>query len=145
MPLPFEPENEELFKERFEDALNPVCVIEDITKVGEIRPGQLRKHVFDYNDGTRLIVSRDKVADIGTFLHVSVSFCKVPPLVGKELLQSVVEKVNSLRGVIPGIVKAFESKDGVVHLLFSPPPPDLGNTTVNPKTSIKPSSNPSWN
>ena len=64
MPLPFEPEIEEMMKARFNDALSPVYILKGVEQGGE-RPGQSRKHVFDYFDGTRLIISRDKVSTMG--------------------------------------------------------------------------------
>ena len=137
MALPFEPELEELMKNRFSDAINPVYLIKAIEQ-GGARPGQFRKHVFDYYDGTRLIVSRDTLEGAGTFLHVSVSFYQVTPPVGPDLLRMVIDKVKELGGLYPGMVQAFSTNGGILHFLF----PDIPSGKM--KGAIVPP-NPSWN
>ena len=69
---------------------------------------------------------------------MSVSFnCDVPP-VGEELLRCVMSKVNDLRSITgSGSVKAFASKNGVIHFLFPEPEDKIKGITMSP--------NPSWN
>lgn len=136
MGLPFEPELEEALRGRFTKALSPVYLVEDIQKGGR-RPGQSRNHVFDYFDGTRLIISRERSRELGACLHVSVSFQPGMSITGEELLRTVVEKVNGLRGDVPGLIRAFVSREGIVHFIF-PEPSMVTKGIVMPP-------NPSWN
>jgi len=71
--LPFEAEPDDTIRARLHKALNPVYIQELIEKGGP-RPGQFRKHVFDFTDGVRMIVSieRPNVA-ADKVLHVSFS------------------------------------------------------------------------
>jgi hypothetical protein len=71
--LPFEPETDKEIRERFPKALYPDvqtgAVVAGLVK----RPGQLRKHVFDWRDGMRMIASVD--ADgVLRVVHISVSW-----------------------------------------------------------------------
>jgi hypothetical protein len=135
MALDFEPEIEETLKARFAEALEPVYDAAKVMSGGQ-RPGQLRKHVFDSFDGSRLIVSRDRMPDGEMVLHVSVSFRDEAPK-GPEMLVMVIEKVNALRGYVPGPIRAFASNEGVVHMIFPEVPEKL-------KGAVFPA-NPKWN
>lgn len=70
--LPFEPELEESLKARYSDAVREPVDIERLGKNPEDRPGLKRKHVFDFFDGLRLIISKDSSGSV-TALHVSAS------------------------------------------------------------------------
>ncbi len=61
--LPFEPETLKEIKERFADALRPDVEVGAVLAGLVKRPGQLRKHVFDFKDGMRMIVSIDRDGD----------------------------------------------------------------------------------
>lgn len=71
MPLEFKPESVEQARDRFTKAVEKVWTV---TAAMLSRPGIERENVFDFFDGLRLIVSREKVAH-GTdvMLHVSAS------------------------------------------------------------------------
>lgn len=71
MGLPFEPETIEQAKARLGAALDPVYHQQDVL---DGRPAQDRKHVFDFEDGMRLIVSRDELNGVEASTHVSASF-----------------------------------------------------------------------
>lgn len=64
-PLQFEPEPLDKLKARFTEALTP-----DYDQTAGTFPGLLRKHVFDFENGVRMIVSHD-VADGHRALHFS--------------------------------------------------------------------------
>jgi len=122
MGLPFHPEPFDMLKMRFIGAMEPVYEVDRIL-AGEARPGTQRKHVFDFDDGMRMVVSRERAGD-EVVLHVSVSFTG-DAVVGRELICSVIDKVNTLRGMtVPGLVKAFQTSQGVVHFMF----PESRNT-----------------
>jgi len=128
MPLPIEPEPLEDIKARFHLALEGVV---DGAKVasGEVeRPAIDRKHVFDFENGMRLIVSVDKNFGM-TFLHVSVSvneaYCgKVSD--GADIMASIMadarERVADLLDrPEPELKTAFVSERGVLHLGYGWP------------------------
>ena len=72
MALTWQPEKSEQLKERFNKVISRVFDIEKMMNGEGQRPGELRDHVFDFEDGIRLIASMDKV-DGHIFLHVSGS------------------------------------------------------------------------
>jgi len=66
--IPYESESTESLKARVAEALKEPYI------VGERpRPGEQRKHVFDFEDGLRLIVSREQ-AGLTVVMHISASF-----------------------------------------------------------------------
>jgi hypothetical protein len=72
--IPHVPESIEAARERFPSALAEVVDIESVMLGNEVIPGKLRKHIFDFADGLRLIVSREAIPRWGVYLHVSASF-----------------------------------------------------------------------
>lgn len=69
--LPIVPEPDDQLRARYSAALERV-----FEPCPSPRPAELREHVFDFADGIRLVVSRDRVADprfIGIYLHISAS------------------------------------------------------------------------
>jgi hypothetical protein len=74
--LPHEPESVESMLARFPKALEPVYATEAIREGRMPRPGQVRAHVFDFEDGVRMIASMDLDEGINgpdPFLHLSFS------------------------------------------------------------------------
>ena len=139
MGLPFEPEIEDALRARYPDAVMDVYDVQRIMD-GLARPGTMRKHVFDYFDGMRFIVSRDKVRN-DIFFHVSVSMMMgtMPP--GKALLQMILEKVRDLRGGLPDAMIHVSSTDsGIIHVII---PETKGK--VPPQTVPVKMENPRWN
>lgn len=84
--IPFEPESIESAKKRIDAALVDVFDMAAIARMPESqRPGMDRKHVFDFEDGIRLLVSRDRMPGGEVIVHISASFDKelsgpLPPL-----------------------------------------------------------------
>ena len=70
--LPFKPETIEALKVRYPAALERVFDVRELTGPVDDRPGLKREHVFDFEDGLRLIVSRE-MHDRGLCLHLSAS------------------------------------------------------------------------
>lgn len=58
---------------RFKDALTPVYTADDIEQKKVTRPGQQRKHVFDFEDGIRCIASHEIHDGQTVVLHMSFS------------------------------------------------------------------------
>lgn len=71
--LPRKPETLERAKARFPDALETIWDVEAIRFSGAKRPGEDRRCVFDFHDGLRLIVSRERMDDGEIKIHMSAS------------------------------------------------------------------------
>jgi hypothetical protein len=72
--LPFEPESEFLLKQRYKDAVEPVYSLDEME--GPNRPSLRRQHVFDFQDGLRLIITRERYPEGQVVLHWSASIDK---------------------------------------------------------------------
>jgi hypothetical protein len=57
--LPYEPEPVASMQARFTLAIDPIIAVERVWAGLDPRPGEQRRHVFDFEDGLRLIVSRE--------------------------------------------------------------------------------------
>lgn len=67
--LPFTPQSEKILKNRFHLAIKNVYdVMSD-----KLRPGINPDCVFDFSDGLRMIISKDKVYD-EVYIHITASF-----------------------------------------------------------------------
>lgn len=77
--MPFEPEKLEALRARFPKALLRLWYVDHAPLPGEPAPYNTREHVFDFEDGLRLIISKDRDAggeprhDIVGHIHVSAS------------------------------------------------------------------------
>lgn len=73
--LPFEPQHMNSARNRYAAALDDLYDHKDpATFVGVSRPGTQRRHVFDFPDGLRLIVSRERTTLGEVFIHLSASW-----------------------------------------------------------------------
>lgn len=115
--LEFQPEIEETMKARYADALNPIYDIVLIQQGKQERPGLMRKHIFDFFDGVRLIVSRERESFM-TMTHYSVSV-QTPTefeCVG-QFIEYVIMHINLIKPQpLKGILDAF-SDGNVLHIL----------------------------
>lgn len=94
MPLPQKRETMESAKARVKEALAPIWdrneVVRDVQQFGDEAdvPDKHRQHVFDFQDGLRLVVSRDRMpVEIGDpptnlVIHVSASVHEESQLAG---------------------------------------------------------------
>lgn len=57
--VPFNPQPIEVLKARFPAAIAKSYSVQHVSENPEDRPGSRPEHVFDFEDGVRLIVSRD--------------------------------------------------------------------------------------
>lgn len=72
MIIPFEPEPIEKLKLRFPNALKKEWNQNTIPFLDKIRPGQDRTYIFDFQNGLRLIISKDNLKELGG-LHIHIS------------------------------------------------------------------------
>ena len=70
--IPYNPQTIEQCRERFHLAVAGIVEVEDCER-GAPTPGSKPEHVFDFNDGLRLIVSRDRYPDGKIMVHFSAS------------------------------------------------------------------------
>lgn len=117
MTHPFSPEPIEYLRARLSSALEDVYLYPNS---GPTRPGTQRRHVFDTEQGIRLIISRgtlrasadEEISSAETFLHVSASSR------GRLLIWKVLKLTKALfRRDMNGDVLG-ESPGGVLHLKF---------------------------
>ena len=77
--LPFTPELLDQLRARYPAALVRVFDSCKIVTGEEERPGQIRTHVFDYNEddlGIRFVISRENDPELGMVIHFSASMRK---------------------------------------------------------------------
>ena len=121
--LPFEPQSNDELKARFPLAVETPVEVEKIQAGIQPHPSKNRKHVFDYEDGMRLIISIDQIEDTRYF-HVSASGTEeYGKSIEKEGFEGFVEdvflRICVFRGRHPGNqLEACTSKGGVLHIMF---------------------------
>lgn len=71
MSLIFQPEPLEQLKARFSASLNPIYT-PDMIRAGRQKANEQRKHLFDFEDGTRLCVSHEQLGQ-RLYLHCTGS------------------------------------------------------------------------
>ena len=122
--IPFEPEPAEVLKKRVGAALE--TVVDSIAAAsGEcLRPGQQRKHVFDFEDGLRVIVSKEKI-DHGVVLHTSCSAFSHGSILRNvnhdNLVNVLTKRLQELVGITQSPKQTMITGGGVVHLVFDDP------------------------
>ena len=94
--LPFQKEPLEKLKARFPKAIEKVWIVNDPMID---RPGLHREHLFDFESGMRLLISKDKLVNEEPELHVSASWEHNPPKSVEEMHKFVVEGYYSLGGI----------------------------------------------
>jgi hypothetical protein len=121
--VPFEPQTLDELKARFHEAVSGVVDTDEIRRGLRPPPSREPKHVFDFDDGLRLIVSVDRVMD-EEFLHVSASSnddykktIKDEGLSG--LVEDVLLRLSAMMGRQPSEkINAFMSDGDVLHMIF---------------------------
>ena len=121
--LPFQPESTAQLRARFPEAIKEIQDVLAIIKDRSLRPGLKRKHVFDFQDGCRLIISIDREGLIKLF-HVSSSINlehgmknKLKFISQMEYTKHVINHINELEHPKKRIYieKMFTPK-GVFHI-----------------------------
>ena len=124
--LAFQAEKVEQLKGRLPEALVQAWDPDTMTDKMEDRPGLNRTNIFDFEDGIRLIISKDQI-DGKLFLHISGSIhqtcecgLEVKSVSGKWMLEQMVEHIQSLLSLKQDANgEAMASDGGIIHLLFS--------------------------
>lgn len=122
-PVQNRPESLEALKARYGRALEHIYDQAAIEHGGAIRPGEVAANVFDFEDGLRLIVSRERMPDGDLVLHLSASFPKDCRLADEfRLLAVATPKQKILRmflSSIPGRFAEMSGETRVPHYLGS--------------------------
>jgi len=122
--LPREPETLAEMKLRFPKAVESVIDIYKVRSGEQESPNNLRKHVFDFPDGMRMIVSRDVFDDGRVLYHASASGSEAyGESIRDEGVRGVAEdlllRLAALRGEHPSNeISSFVSKKGMLHIMF---------------------------
>lgn len=130
MGLPFEPKSVESMRARYPEAVKETFTMEMV--LGGNRPGKHRKHVFDFEDGLRVIVSKEPLLDGNTALHFSFSFkddsefyekLKGEQDTAKKCTEMIAEHVESMGGPAKTVkpLSIFVSEGGILHLAYEIP------------------------
>lgn len=125
--IEFEPEFEFTMKARYKDAVAEVYNHSDMFEGDKLKddiesPSSQRKHVFDFHDGCRLAISRERmIGAISTILHISASFRRGytnEEMSEQELLALAIRHTNELRGKeMQGAIRVLFCGP-IVHLLY---------------------------
>jgi len=142
--LEFEPEIESSLRGRYPEAIKEVYDHAQMQEILKSRPGTKRRHVFDFFDGCRMIVSREKAEHGLEVLHFSMSVVgenATRPESAEEALMMAVQHANELMGkMFDKRVTALISEEGVIHLIYDEKE-DKGSLV----DGIVPPANPMWN
>lgn len=128
--IPFNPEPLEQLKSRVSRAWEGTYSINLIQTNPDGRPSLKPQHVFDFEDGLRLILSRDELEKDVVFYHVSASVFEDKELFKKlsqsvaslisNLTQEVIDRMNLLdpETMKRKLVKTGFSPNWVLHILL---------------------------
>ena len=123
--LPFDAESTEALEARFAAAFEGVYDADEIRRGDVKRPGQQRRHVFDFEDGMRMIVSRERMG-AECVVHVSASLTEDSPLLpGIGSLGEIVQKAQlRFQGMVDRDLvhrNTAVTGGGVIHFLYADP------------------------
>lgn len=96
LPVPRNPEPLAELRQRYPRALQFQFDMRAIIEQGLIRPGECAANVFDFDDGLRLIVSRELLLDGRDVLHVSASFAPQGKIADEMRLLSITKSKEQL-------------------------------------------------
>jgi hypothetical protein len=118
--LPFIPETFEQLQKRYKAAINKAVNAVYANSHPEESPGKKREHVFDFEDGIRLIISRDYAGNDEVF-HISASvegaIWKGP--FDETLLRQMKERFAAISGSsIPNNSTFIITEKGIPHWFF---------------------------
>lgn len=131
MGLPFQQESVESMQARFSQALDREFDADKIADGEPDRPGLHRENVFDFEDGIRIIISKDRTRG-NLFLHLSGS-SQLGRVSFKTMLEEMVKRLLVLnQRPFSGVAEASASTEGVIHLVIP-----LGAKQEDPADSWK--------
>jgi|SRR5688572_4008147 len=116
--LDFNPEPLESLKARFPKAIDTIW-----GKIKtEDRPGMYREHVFDFEDGLRMIISREVLIDPEPVIHVSASWANNrPPRLKNVIIEIVTGKYRSLTDGLEKLELVYVTSGGIPHFFVREP------------------------
>jgi len=117
---PWQPESHESVKARFAEALTPDYDLLAVAADRQEPPGVNRKHVFDFEEGVRMIVSTDRDGNGARLFHLSFGLPPHSPLSPHQLPALAAAYVADLIGLAKP-VEIFMT-DRAFHI-FAPPKP----------------------
>jgi hypothetical protein len=132
--IPRKPESIEALKARYSKALERLYDVEIISGNNyEGRPSLYPEHIFDFQDGFRLIISREKYDD-RMFVHVSGSCQRL--LSGEEMIQGMMNHIMEIGGIKLGLGEATATPGGIFHIVYELDKD--GKPLPMPKIKLKP-------
>jgi hypothetical protein len=118
--LPFEPQALEALRARLPAALSCVYDTQAVERGDIVRPGALRKHVFDCIDGMRCIVSLDRQWSGNVYLHMSFSTTQPESSLPSFLQRMEQLVVDFWPDTILLAIQQFMTAHAV-HVIYEPP------------------------
>lgn len=117
MGLLFQPEPVQQLRARFLQALSPVYTL-DLIRTGHPKANEQRKHVFDFEDGTRLCISHEQLGQ-RLYMHVTCSMDKRCQIRSTNFSNVCFVKLCELAG---RNLQVFQTDHGdlSIHLLCEP-------------------------
>lgn len=115
MGLSFQPESIATARARYAAALTEVFDVESINLGTVLRPGECRANVFDFADGIRMIVSRDRLPTGKVVLHVSASLRQCGPIDLIAMVQVLACRFSSLSGFVGELGQVVITHGCVAH------------------------------
>lgn len=125
--LPFQAEPLDKLQARFHLALAPIYdarqLLKEIKKNPLDRPGLKRKHVFDFDNGIRLIASverddRPEATDRRPYLHVSFSEASKERVIKTNVRQQLHELTMMLSRGRLNNPQVHQTGKGIVHFFY---------------------------
>lgn len=117
--IQFNPQPLDELKKRFSIAMQKSWSVEKVSENLNNRPGNKQENVFDFEDGIRLIVSRDSYKG-KEVIHVSASFdekiCKIKDI--SSALAKMYGNFVELSGIKTTPLYQFFSDKGVPHWII---------------------------
>lgn len=117
--IPFNPQPLAELKARFTQALVDSYSVEKILADAALRPGSKPQHVFDCEDGLRLIVSRDRLQG-KEVIHFSASVdrARYRGRFDKSLMKLMVRRFAELSGFAETPTFVRFSDEGIPHWII---------------------------
>jgi hypothetical protein len=128
--IPVKPEKLKALRRRFAQAVEPIYRAAD-TMSGAVKPQAKASHVFDFADGLRLMLNRERHADGLIVLHVIAT---APGILSSDLTKIindpkemgvvVIDRFARLSEIDINVAKPrqfFYSQDGGIHVLYVDP------------------------
>jgi hypothetical protein len=112
--LPFEPETIERLRARYPKAIKSIWHADEVTT--NHHPGGHREHVFDFESGLRLLISRDILADEEPLIHISASWHHSFPTTILEAIERIGEAIHLLEIKVQ-LTLIGSSIKGVLHFV----------------------------